>query len=301
MIDSTPTEGPEQNPPHAEPPIPPDGPGPPAASGESDDDGGFTVLQLGNAHTKKRKLIKLEGTLAGRPAVGLLDSGASGNFVSSSFIHAHGLTIASVANDGERRLRVTLADGSQQEARGMLQDAELVLGTYRDRISSVALPLSGYDFILGMPWLEKVQPHINWREKSVSFDHQGDKHVLHSIGSYQFMSAAELKRAVRKKQVTSVSVMKWDDRRLEVTAAAGTSAGHRDKPPSSHTLAAVAAVADADHDANPDQTSARASMLKSSAMSFQTNCLRDCHRVATSITRSSWYPAPRQPIVRRTA
>ena len=122
------------------------------------------MLQLGNAYTKKRALIKLEGTLAGRPAIGLLDSGASGNFVSSSFVREHGLTTETV--DGER-LRVTLADGSQQDACGMLHGAELVLGTYQDRITSVALPLSGYDFILGMPWLEKIQPHINWREKSV--------------------------------------------------------------------------------------------------------------------------------------
>ena len=179
--------------------MPPDGPGPPDS---------VTVLQLGSTHTKNRTLIKLEGTLAGRPAVGLLDSGASGNFVSSNFIASNGLSTESIDGD---RLRVTLADGSQQEARGMLKDAELVLDTYKDRVSYVALPLSGYDFILGMPWLETTEPNINWREKSVSFDHQGSKHVLHSIGSYRFMSAADLKRSIRKKQVTSVSVMRWED------------------------------------------------------------------------------------------
>jgi RNase H-like domain found in reverse transcriptase/Reverse transcriptase (RNA-dependent DNA polymerase)/Integrase zinc binding domain/Chromo (CHRromatin Organisation MOdifier) domain/Retroviral aspartyl protease len=236
-IDSTPTEGHQQNSHHADPPVAPDGPGPPV-----------TVLQLGSAHAKKRTLIKLEGTLAGRPAIGLLDSGASGNFVSSSFIKDNGLSVESVDGD---RLRVTLADGSQQQARGMLKDADLIVDTYKDRVSYVALPLSGYDFILGMPWLEANQPNINWRDKSVAFEHQGSKHVLHSIGSYQFMSAAELKRAVRKKEVTSISVLQWDKDHLELTV---TDHGQSQ----SHTLAVAASGVDP----NPEQTSARASTLK---------------------------------------
>ena len=137
--DSTPTEGLPPNPPHADPPVQPDGPGPPPT---------VTLLQLGSTHIKNRTLIRLEGTLAGQPAIGLLDSGASGNFVSSSFIRDHGLTTDAVEDD---RIRVTLADGSQQDARGVLKDANLVIDTYQDRISYVALPLSGYDFILGMP------------------------------------------------------------------------------------------------------------------------------------------------------
>ena len=205
------------------------------------------MLQLGSAHAKKRTLIKLEGTLAGRPAIGLLDSGASGNFVSSSFIKDNGLSVESVDGD---RLRVTLADGSQQQARGMLKDADLIVDTYKDRVSYVALPLSGYDFILGMPWLEANQPNINWRDKSVAFEHQGSKHVLHSIGSYQFMSAAELKRAVRKKEVTSISVLQWDKDHLELTIT--------DSQSQSHTLA----FASSGVDPNPEQTSARASTLK---------------------------------------
>ena len=60
-IDSNSTEGPQPNPPHADPPVQADGPGPPNT---------ITVLQLGSAHTKKRTLIKLEGKLAGRPAIG---------------------------------------------------------------------------------------------------------------------------------------------------------------------------------------------------------------------------------------
>ena len=201
----------------------------------------ITVLQLGSAHTKKRTLIKLEGKLAGRPAIGLLDSGASGNFVSSRFIQDHQLTTEVVEGD---RVRVTLADGSQQDALGVLKDADLIIDTYKDRISYVALPLSGYDFILGMPWLEEIQPHVKWREKSLSFDHQGQKHLLHSISSYQFMSTAALKRAVRRKEVTSVSVLQWND----TTVTGGSS--------QSHILASI------DSSDSSDQTSARVSTLK---------------------------------------
>ena len=203
--DSTPTEGqqPQQNPPHADPPVPPIGPGPPAGTATADKQGRsslyLTALDLGSTYVKKRTLIRLEGTIAGRSAIGLLDSGASGNFIAANFIAEHELS-TEIVDD----LSVTLADGSRQAAMGVLPNADVTLATYQDFISFVALPLAGYDFILGMPWLEDVNPHINWREKRVSLVDKKDpqvRHELHSVGSYRFMSSAELKRAIRRKEV----------------------------------------------------------------------------------------------------
>ena len=213
--DSTPTEGqqPQQNPPHADPPVPPIGPGPPAGTATADKQGRpslyLTALDLGSTYVKKRTLIRLEGTIAGRSAIGLLDSGASGNFIAANFIAEHELSTETVDD-----LSVTLADGSRQAAMGVLPNADVTLATYQDCISFVALPLAGYDFILGMPWLEDVNPHINWREKRVSLVDKKDpqvRHELHSVGSYRFMSSAELKRAIRRKEVASIAVLQNDD------------------------------------------------------------------------------------------
>lgn len=207
-IDSTPAEGHTSNPiPPTQPPAP-HGPGPPAEPTEAvtDESDGISVLQLAGVSTKKRQLIKFEGTLCGRPAVCLLDSGASANFVSSAFVRQHQLEI-----DGlQEQQPITLADGSQQRAHGLLKDASLVLDTYLDRISFIALPLSGYDCILGMSWLEEKDPHISWREKTVSFSHGGNHHVLHPVTSFGLLTEVELKRVIRKRQVASVLLVRWE-------------------------------------------------------------------------------------------
>lgn len=58
------------------------------------------VLHLASASC--RPLIKMQGTLFGRPAVFLLDSGATGNFVSSAFVRAHNLPFLTAVSSGPR-------------------------------------------------------------------------------------------------------------------------------------------------------------------------------------------------------
>ena len=174
----------------------PQGPGPP-----------LRVHQLAGARVRSRKLIKLRGTLCGQPAVCLVDSGASGNFVSSSFVTAHQLPSHSL----EKRQPITLADGSQQAATCFLPSADLRLASYSDGVDLVVLPLSCYDVILGMPWLEQVNPHVDWRRKRITFPHQGQQHALEPESSLHLLSEAELKREVRKEQVESIIVVRWEE------------------------------------------------------------------------------------------
>jgi hypothetical protein len=54
------------------------------------------------------------------------------------------------------------------------------VGSYTDRINFNVTELSGYDVILGMPWLEQFNVKPDWRGKSVTFaDSKGKQHVLH--------------------------------------------------------------------------------------------------------------------------
>ena len=48
---------------------------------------------------------------------------------------------------------VTLADGSNQKTESIVESAKISIGSYTDRLDLVALPLPGYDVILGMTWL----------------------------------------------------------------------------------------------------------------------------------------------------
>ena len=131
------------------------------------------INQLKSGHP----LIKVSGTVAGHPAVALLDCGATGLFASSQFARAHGLTVSPASFD-----TITLADGRSQRAAGVLSSVSVTLGSYTDRLDFVVTDLHGYDFILGMPWLVHYNPVIDWRGATVSFvDQHNCPHVLRRV------------------------------------------------------------------------------------------------------------------------
>ena len=61
----------------------------------------------------------------------------------------------------------------------MLTDTPVVVSSYADRLDLTVTALRGYDVILGMEWLDRHNPAIDWRARSVSLvDQQGATHVL---------------------------------------------------------------------------------------------------------------------------
>ena len=128
------------------------------------------VNQLTN---RGRSLITLQGCLGPHPAVVLVDCGATGSFVSSSYVRSHGLAVTSDAT------LIKLADGREQSAAGLLAAASVTIGSYTDTIDLTVTDLSGYDIILGMSWLHHYNPTIDWRGRSISFtDSAGRRHRL---------------------------------------------------------------------------------------------------------------------------
>jgi hypothetical protein len=121
-----------------------------------------------------RPLIRFKGTLNGQQADIMLDCGATGNFVSSSFAERHAMSV--VKKSGSPT--VTLADGSPQSAGGVLRTAALSMGTFAEKLDFVSLKLEGYDVILGMSWLFHHNPVIDWRQHTVRI---GKRHVLQGI------------------------------------------------------------------------------------------------------------------------
>ena len=118
-------------------------------------------------------LIKLAGFVGRHPVVVLLDSGATGNFVSSSFVEKHGLAVES------SRDTIKGYDGRSEQSGGTLRAAQVRIDAYPDPMDLTVVTLSGYDVILGMPWHEQYQPRFDWRGKSVPFaDQHNRRHVL---------------------------------------------------------------------------------------------------------------------------
>lgn len=119
-------------------------------------------------------LIKLRGSIGSRPAVILIDSGATGNFVSSKFA-----STAKLALTAGPPSTASLANGQPQDASGVACGVAVRIGSYTDRMSFNVTDLAGYDVILGMPWLEQYDVKPDWRGKSVTFnDSKGKQHVL---------------------------------------------------------------------------------------------------------------------------
>jgi RNase H-like domain found in reverse transcriptase/Reverse transcriptase (RNA-dependent DNA polymerase)/Integrase zinc binding domain/Retroviral aspartyl protease/Chromo (CHRromatin Organisation MOdifier) domain len=119
-------------------------------------------------------LIKLAGFIGSRPAVILIDSGATGNFIASKFA-----TSAKLALTAGPPSTANLANGQSQDASGVSCGTPVRIGSYTDRIDFNVTDLCGYDVILGMPWLEQYSVVPDWRGKSVTFvDSKGKQHVL---------------------------------------------------------------------------------------------------------------------------
>lgn len=145
------------------------------------------VEQINQLTTPSRSLLKLKGLVAGHPAVILLDSGATGNFVRASFVKKHRIATSPLPQHDI----VTLADGSTRRSGCAVKAARLTIGSYTDSFDFVSLPLSEYDAILGMSWLHHFNPEIDWREKSIQFvDEFMQKHVLSGKDSPLLASAS---------------------------------------------------------------------------------------------------------------
>ena len=135
--------------------------------------------QINQLTTLHRPLIKVAGFVAHHPAVVLIDCGATGNFVSSSFLAAHNL---SRPVNGAVKDTIVFANGSAQPSAGVLPSVPVRLASYTETFDLTVTDLVGYDAILGMSWLYDVNPHVDWRGASLSFvDQHGAKHVLRKI------------------------------------------------------------------------------------------------------------------------
>ena len=134
-----------------------------------------------NQHATRGSLFKLAGFVGRHPVVVLLDSGATGNFVSSNFVEKHQLTVVRSSSCHDT---IKGYDGRSEQSGGTLCAAEVRIDAYLEPMDLTVVTLSGYDVILGMPWLEQHQPHFDWRGKSVAFvDQHNRRHVLRRVAT----------------------------------------------------------------------------------------------------------------------
>ncbi|WVZ81560.1 hypothetical protein U9M48_028917 [Paspalum notatum var. saurae] len=108
----------------------------------------------------------------------LLDSGSSHSFLSAALVPQL-VGVAPLA----RSLSVQVANGSVLECSFSLPSAQWVVQDVTFLTDLKVLPLSSYDMILGMDWLEAFSPmKIHWKDKWISFFYNGNTIILQGKG-----------------------------------------------------------------------------------------------------------------------
>lgn len=110
----------------------------------------------------------LEGLFEGRACRILIDSGSTGNVLSSAFVKEHSLPVTLKESGGTA---VELPDGRSLAVLGRVFAADVKLGAVRTQADFVVLDIRlSADVILGMAWLEQENPCIDWEARTVTLE-----------------------------------------------------------------------------------------------------------------------------------
>ena len=126
---------------------------------------GLVKLRASQGNMKGSKSsLRINGLILGQRCKFLVDSGATGDFISSKFIINHRLQ--SRCSELVPALEIEMADGTIYKSKKVIKLADIRGRTdeeFNGKRDLVVLPLKGYDAILGMPWLNEVNPDIDWK------------------------------------------------------------------------------------------------------------------------------------------
>jgi transposase InsO family protein len=100
----------------------------------------------------------------------LIDSGASCCFISEQLVRRNRRVRRRLV---EESVPIDLATGMRTKAQHVAAGITVQAGSYKDKLNMVEVELKGCDAILGMSWLEKYNPRIDWSERIVRFYQRG--------------------------------------------------------------------------------------------------------------------------------
>lgn len=101
------------------------------------------------------------------PLRALIDSGASNNFVREQVVKSHGINVP----DSVTGTVVRLANGATVQMAKRVIRLKMRYDEFRGEDEFILLDLDEkFDLILGMPWLKRYQPRIDWSKMSISLD-----------------------------------------------------------------------------------------------------------------------------------
>jgi hypothetical protein len=116
-----------------------------------------SIDSLGN-HFRVNVIIK--GINRSICSLAIIDSGATALFISKRFVQRHHIICSPLPNT----IALHNIDGSKNKARSLTHFARLTLtiGSWNEPTNFLITDLGPKDIILGLPWLKKVNPTIDW-------------------------------------------------------------------------------------------------------------------------------------------
>ena len=179
--------------------------------------------------------------IAGLGATALLDTGASGSFIDASFAAQHRLKVQPCS------VPIEVADGRTMPAEGEVH-LQLRIGKICERIRLVVMGLaSGFDVILGSPWLRAHRAVLDMDNGTCTLCAKG---IMFKLGEDTpraetpalLLNATQCFRALRRGCAAFLGVIRGDD------MAAGASSADECAVDSETQAADHVDVSDADHD-----------------------------------------------------
>jgi hypothetical protein len=142
----------------------------------TNDDTVLIISEINSTQAVKpnKKLITFMGLIDNQPAYVLIDSGSTNNYISESFVSKHRLYTEPLAEQAE----AVLANGSTLNVTRMAPSMPIRIQEYVDKVDANVLALNKYDVVLSMAWLDAYAPMIDYRAKSLTFEHDGKRITL---------------------------------------------------------------------------------------------------------------------------
>jgi hypothetical protein len=113
--------------------------------------------------SRSSQMLTVDGTLAGHAVHILIDSGSSSDFINTAFVQRHRLHTVPLTPSKI----IYLADGSTHRTTEQLQRVPLYIRNTTYTVDLNTLPLRQYDIILGMSWLSRHNPSIDWTTRTL--------------------------------------------------------------------------------------------------------------------------------------
>ena len=120
--------------------------------------------------THIRVPVNVNGTVR---TIAMIDSGATGSFISKRLVDQNDLP----TREKDTQYTLQLIDGSKISSGKLERETRplpVVIQRHHEELTFDIVGMATHDIVLGMPWLKKHNPVINWKRGVLKFERTGD-------------------------------------------------------------------------------------------------------------------------------